>query len=141
MNCCYNMSIWEYRFGNYKSKLRDEIECKSFLQGYISILPSVVDFLFARWYASDHSILRLKDKYYLFLSENENPTYVLGQEILKRKFTIHLNFLIIFMGFYCLGCCFTFFCMRLDNIDYPPSCWRYINQQFSIFEGSRTAIS
>ncbi|XP_055847718.1 uncharacterized protein LOC129913189 [Episyrphus balteatus] len=54
------------------------------IQGYISILPSVVEFLQARSYATEHSVLRLKDKFYLFLSEDDaSPKDVLAQEILK----------------------------------------------------------
>ncbi|XP_055915011.1 uncharacterized protein LOC129948159 isoform X1 [Eupeodes corollae] len=55
------------------------------IEGYITILPSLLEFLNARLYATENSVLRLKDKYYLFLSvdENENPENVLTNEILK----------------------------------------------------------
>ncbi|XP_055908394.1 uncharacterized protein LOC129943156 [Eupeodes corollae] len=55
------------------------------IQGYISILPSVVEFLHARSYATENSLLRLKDKFYLFLSDDgdASPKDVLAQKILK----------------------------------------------------------
>ncbi|XP_017489126.1 PREDICTED: uncharacterized protein LOC108377379, partial [Rhagoletis zephyria] len=52
-------------------------------EGFITILPGNVRFLHARYYATRNADLRLKDKFYLFLCEHENPADLLSTEILQ----------------------------------------------------------
>ncbi|CAD6994176.1 unnamed protein product [Ceratitis capitata] len=53
------------------------------MTGFITILPDTVRFLHARYFATRYAELRLKDKFYLFLCELENPTDLLSTEILQ----------------------------------------------------------
>ncbi|XP_055842665.1 uncharacterized protein LOC129909618 [Episyrphus balteatus] len=53
------------------------------VEGYITVLPNISEFLDARLYATENTVLRLKDKLYLFLSADENPEDVLTNKILK----------------------------------------------------------
>ncbi|KAH8280162.1 hypothetical protein KR018_012567 [Drosophila ironensis] len=58
------------------------IICVKF-QGFITILPRTKDFLHARYYATRNSVVRLKDKRYLFLCEDELPADLLALDILQ----------------------------------------------------------
>lgn len=64
------------------------------LQGFITILPDTVRFLHARYFATRYAELRLKDKFYLFLCELENPTDLLSTEILQCKWKAHIVVLV-----------------------------------------------
>ncbi|XP_053952190.1 uncharacterized protein LOC128859312 [Anastrepha ludens] len=52
-------------------------------EGFITILTDTVRFVHARYYATRNAELRLKDKFYLFLCEHENPQDLLSTEILQ----------------------------------------------------------
>uniref|UniRef100_A0A1A9UEZ6 Ionotropic glutamate receptor C-terminal domain-containing protein n=1 Tax=Glossina austeni TaxID=7395 RepID=A0A1A9UEZ6_GLOAU len=51
--------------------------------GFITVLTNTTAFLHARYSATRNARLRLKDKYYLFLCEHENPVEFLGNELLQ----------------------------------------------------------
>ncbi|KAH8383357.1 hypothetical protein KR009_008155 [Drosophila setifemur] len=74
------------------AKLNDLVELEeqvmnalngSVTEGFITILPQTKDFLHARYYATRNSIVRLKDKRYLFLCEGEKPADLLSLDILQ----------------------------------------------------------
>lgn len=54
-------------------------------QGFITILPHTEHFLHARYYATRNSVVRLKDKRYLFLCDEESPEELLSMDILQCK--------------------------------------------------------
>ncbi|XP_058984610.1 uncharacterized protein LOC101895628 [Musca domestica] len=52
-------------------------------EGFITILTNTSSFLHARYFATRYARLRLKDKIYLFLCENEDPAELLASELLQ----------------------------------------------------------
>ncbi|KAH8264263.1 hypothetical protein KR038_005442 [Drosophila bunnanda] len=55
----------------------------SVTEGFITILSETNQFLHARYYATRNANVRLKDKLYLFLCEDESPAELLGMDILQ----------------------------------------------------------
>ncbi|EDW24331.1 GL23463 [Drosophila persimilis] len=55
----------------------------STIEGFITILPQTNLFLHARYYATRNANVRLKDKRYLFLCEDEHPQELLAMDILQ----------------------------------------------------------
>ncbi|XP_016969094.2 uncharacterized protein LOC108037123 [Drosophila rhopaloa] len=55
----------------------------SVTEGFITILSQTNHFLHARYYATRNANVRLKDKRYLFLCEDENPAELLSMDILQ----------------------------------------------------------
>ncbi|XP_037899376.1 uncharacterized protein LOC119643939, partial [Glossina fuscipes] len=52
-------------------------------EGFITVLTNTTAFLHARYSATRNARLRLKDKYYLFLCEHEDPVEFLRNELLQ----------------------------------------------------------
>uniref|UniRef100_A0A1B0B8M5 Ionotropic glutamate receptor C-terminal domain-containing protein n=1 Tax=Glossina palpalis gambiensis TaxID=67801 RepID=A0A1B0B8M5_9MUSC len=55
-------------------------------EGFITVLTNTTAFLHARYSATRNARLRLKDKYYLFLCEHEDPVEFLRNELLQILF-------------------------------------------------------
>ncbi|KAH8243826.1 hypothetical protein KR032_010418, partial [Drosophila birchii] len=55
----------------------------SVTEGFITILSETNQFLHARYFATRNANVRLKDKLYLFLCEDESPAELLGMDILQ----------------------------------------------------------
>ncbi|XP_020814083.1 uncharacterized protein LOC110188646 [Drosophila serrata] len=55
----------------------------SVTEGFITILSETNQFLHARYYATRSANVRLKDKLYLFLCEDESPAELLGMDVLQ----------------------------------------------------------
>lgn len=56
------------------------------IEGFITILPDTRSFLLANYYATQNSIVRLKGKRMLFLTDREDPKVLLADDILTCKF-------------------------------------------------------
>ncbi|EDV30287.2 uncharacterized protein Dana_GF23026 [Drosophila ananassae] len=65
-----------------EQQLMDALNC-SVTEGFITILPHTEHFLHARYYATRNSVVRLKDKRYLFLCDEESPEELLSMDILQ----------------------------------------------------------
>ncbi|KAH8336597.1 hypothetical protein KR074_011987 [Drosophila pseudoananassae] len=65
-----------------EQQIMGAVNC-SVTEGFITILPHTKPFLHARYYATRNSVVRLKDKRYLFLCGEESPEDLLSMDILQ----------------------------------------------------------